>query len=465
MERVQENKMGRTPILKLIFSMSVPAMFSMLIQSLYNVVDSIFVAQIGEEALTAVSLAFPIQMLLIAVGVGTGVGVNSLVSRRLGEKRQEEASHAATHGILLAVLSWILFALFGLFFTDLFFANFTQNPTVAQMGIDYTKIVTIFSFGSLIQISIEKTLQATGNMIYPMIFQLIGAVTNIILDPIMIFGWFGFPAMGVAGAAVATVAGQILAMFFSIYIAFAKSHQVHISFKNFKLRMRIVKDIYAVGFPSIIMQSIGSILVVGLNKILIGFSDAAVAVLGVYYKLQSFVFMPVFGLTQGIMPILGYNYGAKNKKRMMSALRYGCIIAACIMLAGMIIFLVFPRWLLMLFNASQAMLDAGIPALRLICICFVPAAFGILFSTLFQAVGMGGKSLLISVLRQLVVILPCAYLFSRFGLNFTWLAFPTAEMVSLLASVIMFYFLYQKHLKYLGDGREFPSMFEVSGNL
>lgn len=450
MESVQENKMGSMPVLKLIFSMSIPAMFSMLIQSLYNVVDSIFVAQIGEEALTAVSLAFPVQMLLIAVGVGTGVGINSLVSRRLGEKRQEEANHAATHGILLAVASWALFALFGIFFTELFFHHFTENPTVSQMGIIYTKIVTICSFGVFIEVNIEKTLQGTGNMIYPMIFQLIGAVTNIILDPIMIFGLLGFPAMGVAGAALATVLGQIFAMLFSIYIAFAKSHQVHISLKNFKLRMRTIKDIYSVGFPAIIMQAIGSVLIVGLNKILIGFSEAAVAVLGVYYKLQSFIFMPVFGLTQGVMPIMGYNYGAKNKKRLMQTLKYGCMIAACIMLLGTVLFLLFPKELLMMFNASPAMLEAGIPALRIICTCFVPAAFGILFSTLFQAVGMGGKSLLISVLRQLVVILPCAYLFSRIGLNYTWLAFPTAEIVSFLASLLIFALLYHKHLKNLG---------------
>ena len=449
MERVQENKMGSMPVLKLIFSMSIPAMFSMLIQSLYNVVDSIFVAQIGEEALTAVSLAFPVQMLLIAVGVGTGVGINSLVSRRLGEKQQEEANHAATHGIILAVASWVLFALFGLFFAELFFHNFTENAVVSQMGIVYTKIVTICSFGIFIEVNIEKTLQATGNMIYPMVFQLIGAVTNIILDPIMIFGLLGFPAMGVAGAALATVLGQIFAMLFSIYIAFAKSHQVHISFKNFKLRMKTIKDIYSVGFPAIIMQAIGSVLIVGLNKILISFSEAAVAVLGVYYKLQSFIFMPVFGLTQGIMPIMGYNYGAKNKKRLMQALKYGCIIASCIMFLGMLLFLLFPKALLMLFNASPAMLEAGIPALRIICTCFVPAAFGILFSTLFQAVGMGGKSLLISVLRQLVVILPCAYLFSRIGLNYTWLAFPTAEIVSFLASLLIFSVLYRRHLKNL----------------
>ncbi len=450
MEKTHENKMGTMPVLKLIISMSVPAMFSMLIQSLYNVVDSIFVAQIGEEALTAVSLAFPIQMLLVAVGVGTGVGINSLVSRRLGEKQQEEANHAATHGMILAVVSWILFALVGIFFTKPFFRNFTENPAVSQMGILYTKIVTICSFGVFLEINIEKTLQATGNMIYPMIFQLIGAVTNIILDPIMIFGLLGFPAMGVGGAALATVIGQIFAMLFSIYIAFAKSHQVHISLKHFKLRMKTVKDIYAVGFPAIIMQAIGSVLIVGLNKILIGFSEAAVAVLGVYYKLQSFIFMPVFGLTQGVMPIMGYNYGARNKKRLMQALKYGCIIAACIMFVGTLLFLLFPKTLLMMFNASPAMLDAGIPALRIICTCFVPAAFGILFSTLFQAVGMGAKSLMISLLRQLVVILPCAYLFSRIGLNYTWLAFPTAEIVSFFASLIIFYFLYEKHLKNLG---------------
>ncbi len=447
----KENKMGTVPVFKLIVTMSLPAMFSMLVQSLYNIVDSMFVARIGEEALTAVSLAFPIQALIIAVAVGTGIGINSLVSRRLGEKRNEEASKAATHGIILGIFSWIIFAIFGLAFSRTFIEAFTTNPKVIQMGYNYLSIVTIFSFGVFIEINLEKTLQATGNMIYPMIFQLIGAITNIILDPIFIFGLFGFPKMGISGAAVATVIGQILSMVYAIFIVFRKDHAIHITFRNFKISKTTIKDIYGVGFPSIVMQSIGSVLIMGLNSILITFSEAAVAVLGVYYKLQSFVFMPVFGLTHGVMPIMGYNFGAKNKKRLLSALKLGSIIALTIMALGTILFMVFPKELLMIFNASEEMLDIGIKALRTISVCFIPAALGIMFSTLFQAVGSGVKSLIVSVLRQLVIILPGAYLLSKIGLDYVWFAFPLAEIVALLVSVIMFRKLYKEKLKNLSE--------------
>lgn len=449
MEQAKENKMGTSPIFRLIVSMSLPAMFSMLIQSLYNVVDSMFVAQIGEDALTAVSLAFPVQTLLIAVAVGTGVGINSLVARRLGEGNREEASHAATHGIVLAFCSWIVFAVLGALFTRMFFEAFTDTQRVVQMGCDYTYVVTIASLGMFVQMNIEKTLQATGNMIYPMMSQLTGAITNIILDPILIFGWLGIPAMGVRGAAVATVAGQFVAMFFCLFVAFKKKHEVHITFKGFKLHGYIIKNIYAVGLPAIIMQAIMSVLVVGLNTILIKFSEAAVAVLGVYYKLQSFVFMPVFGLTQGLMPILGYNYGARNKHRLLSTLRIGGAIAFAIMLLGMLLFLLLPAQLLSIFNASEQLLSIGVPALRIISLCFCPAALGIIFSTLFQAVGMGGRSLLLSVLRQLVVILPAAYLLSGIGLHYVWYAFPIAEAVSLAAGILLFIRVYKGRIRYL----------------
>lgn len=443
----KQNKMGTTPIFKLIVTMSLPAMFSMLIQSLYNIVDSMFVAQIGEEALTAVSLAFPIQMLIIAVAVGTGIGINSLVSRKLGEGKKDDASKAATHGILLGIFSWIVFALFGLFFSKSFFGMFTTNPNVYEMGASYLSIVTIFSFGVFVEINLEKTLQATGNMIYPMIFQLIGAILNIIFDPIFIFGLFGMPAFGVKGAAIATVLGQIIAMIFAMYIVFTKSHDVHISFKRFKFSGKTVKNIYAVGFPSIIMQSISSVLVIGLNSILITFSEAAVSVLGVYYKLQSFVFMPVFGLTQGIMPIMGYNFGARNKNRIIDSLKIGLYIALIIMMCGAAMFSLIPNKLLMIFNASPEMLSIGVPALRIISICFVPAAVGILLSTLFQALGRGMNSLIVSVLRQLVIILPSAYLLSKIGLTYVWFAFPIAEVVASIVSVIMFIKVYKDQLK------------------
>lgn len=434
-------------MLGLILSMSLPAMFSMLVQALYNVVDSYFVAKLSENALTAVSLVFPIQNLLIAVGVGTAVGINSLISRRLGEGRREEADRAAAHGIILGLLNWVLFALFGLFCSRLFIGAFTNTAEVVEMGTQYMSIVCIFSIGIFVEVNIEKTLQATGNMIYPMVFQLIGAVTNIVLDPIFIFGMFGMPKMGVAGAAVATVAGQILAMIVAAVVIFLKEHEVTISFRGFRVNWNTVRNIYAVGFPAIIMQSIGSVMVMGMNAILIAFTETAVAFFGVYFKLQSFVFMPVFGLTQGVMPIMGYNYGARKKARLMSALKIGSVIALVIMACGMALFWAIPDGLLTIFNASEQMLAIGVPALRTISLCFLPAALGILFSTLFQAVGHGVSSLIISVLRQLVILLPAAFLLAQIGLQPIWYAFPIAEGFSLLASILLFVRMYRKTIK------------------
>ncbi len=451
MSKPVENKMGAAPVARLILSMSLPAMFSMLVQSLYNIVDSIFVAKIGESALAAVSLAFPIQTLMIAVAVGTGVGINSLISRRLGEGDQEAADRAASHGIVLGVISWALFALLGLLFSRPFIQIFSSNEAVVQAGTDYLAIVTILSFGIFVEVSVEKTLQATGNMIYPMVFQLIGAVINLIMDPILIFGLMGFPAMGVAGAALATVLGQIIAMVYSLYIVFRKDHEVTIRLKRFRFHRRTVKDIYTVGAPSILMQSIGAALNIGLNAILAGFSEAAVSVMGVYYKLQSFVFMPVFGLNQGVMPIMGYNYGARNRKRVMDALKWGCVIAVCIMAIGCILFMGFPQQLLGLFNPSPEMLEIGIPALRIISLCFLPAALGIIASTLFQAIGMGSRSLIISILRQVVIILPAAYLLSKISLLSVWYAFPLAEFVSLLVSIFFVWQVYRSKLRQLDE--------------
>lgn len=448
-----ENKMGTQPILKLILSMSVPAMFSMLVQAMYNVVDSFFVAQMGEAALTSVSLAFPMQMLMISVAVGTGVGINSLISRRLGEKKQEEANCAATQGLLLGIFSWMVFAVLGFVAAGPFMRAFTQDAQIQQMGIDYLQVVLIFSFGSFLQVNMEKTLQATGNMLYPMFSQLIGAVTNIILDPILIFGLFGFPKMGVKGAAVATVLGQILGMCFCLYVVFFKKHQVEISLKKYRIHGPVIKQIYAVGFPSIIMQAIGSVTNVCMNAILITFSDAAVSVLGVYFKLQSFVFMPVFGLNQGVMPIMGYNYGARKKDRLMSALKYGTIIAVGVMAIGTVLFWTLPELMLHIFNASPAMMEIGPKAFRLISLCFLPAAAGIMFSSIFQAVGMGGKSLLISLLRQLIVLVPAGFLLSKLGLIYVWYAWPIAEVISLLASIFILYRVYKARLQYL-DAQE-----------
>lgn len=449
MNLTQENKMGTMPIPKLIISMSLPAIFSMLIQSLYNIVDSVFVAQISDEAFTALSLAFPVQMLMIAIAAGTGVGINSLVSRRLGEGKQEEANSAATHGLVLAFFSWLCFAILGFFFTKTFFRAFSDNTAVIDLGCNYVYIVTIFSLGIFVQIALEKTLQATGNMIHPMIFHLTGAFTNIILDPILIFGLLGFPKLGVQGAAIATVVSQLFAMFLSLYIIFKKNHIIRISLKKFKLHGKTVKDIYQVGLPAIIMQSIMSLMVSGMNAILISFSEAAVSVLGVYYKLQSFIFMPVFGLTHGVMPIMGYNYGARNKKRLLNALKTGTLIAGIIMTAGTFLFMIFPGQLLMLFNASEEMMRIGVPALRIISLCFIPAALGIMLSTLFQAVGVGIYSLIVSISRQLLVILPAAYLLGKIGVGFVWYAFPIAEVVSFAVTGLLFRQLYAEKIKHL----------------
>ena len=450
-QETRQNKMGTAPILPLIFSMSLPAMFSMLVQALYNIVDSYFVAQVSEKALAAVSLAFPLQNLLIAFAVGTAVGVTSLISRRLGQGLQEEANAAATHGILLAVATWVLFALYGAFFSTPFFHLFETDPEIIQMGDTYISICCIFSFGVFVEICLERTLQATGNMIWPMIFQLIGAVTNIIMDPILIFGWFGLPAMGVAGAAIATVMGQILAMVVAALVVTFGKHDVHVSFRRFRLSWRTIKDIYVVGIPSIVMQSIGTVMTMALNGILSGFSTAAYTVFGIYFKLQSFVFMPVFGLNQGLLPILGYNYGARNRKRMMTAFRDGCAIALVIMAAGMAVFLAAPQWLLSIFNASAELLEIGIPALRIICTCFLFAALGIVCSTLFQAVGKGVYSLIVSLMRQLAVLVPAAWILAQVTQQvvFVWWAFPIAECVSLVVSSLFFLRLYNKEIKHL----------------
>lgn len=444
--------MGTMPMTKLIFSMSLPAMFSMLVQALYNIVDSIFVSFIGEDALTAVSLVYPMQMLIISFAVGTGVGVNSLISRRLGEKKYDEASHAANHGIVLAFITWVVFALIGLFFTKPFIASMAKgaenvSQNIINWGNDYMWIVMVFSFGVFIEVGIEKSIQATGNMLYPMIFQLIGAVINLIFDPIFIFGIGFIPPMGVAGAAIATVMGQIVSMFYAIYIAHKKDFHVKFSLKNFKFRAKTIKDIYIVGIPSIIMQSIASVLITFLNKILIVLTPTAVTVLGVYYKLQSFVFMPVFGLTQGVMPIMGYNYGARNRKRLVDAVKKGTVIAAVIMALGTAVFSLFPKQLLLIFNAKPDMLEIGIPALRIISLNFVPAAVGIMFGTFFQATGKGIYSLTVSFLRQIVLILPVAKFLSGFGVTNVWFAFPIAESVSLVFCIFMYIKVYKKQIK------------------
>lgn len=447
-KNIKENKMGTMTVNKLLISMSLPMIISMLVQALYNVVDSMFVAQISENALTAVSLAFPLQSLMIAVGVGTGVGVNAVLSKSLGQKDFESANKAASNGIILSFLSYVIFALIGVFLTGVFFKSQTSNVEIINHGSQYIYICTILSVGLFGQIILERLLQSTGKTFYTMITQGIGAIINIILDPILIFGLFGAPEIGVAGAAVATVTGQIIAMFLALYFNLKKNHEIKLNKKVFKLDIKIIKRIYAVGVPSIVMQSIGSVMTFGLNKILIGFTPTATAVFGVYFKLQSFVFMPVFGLNNGMVPIVAYNYGAKNEERVTKTIKLSTVYAMGIMLVGFLIFQAFPKQLLCLFNASEDMLRIGIPALRIISINFIFAGFCVIASSVFQALENGMLSLVVSAVRQLIAILPLAFIFGQvFGVNAIWFAFPVSEIIAVILSAMFMKKVYNEAIK------------------
>lgn len=447
MEERQENKMGTMPVGKLLISMSLPVMISMLVQALYNVVDSVFVAHYSEDAITAVSLAFPIQNLLIAVGIGTGVGINSLLSRRLGEKNYEDANKTAENGIFLALISWIVFAILGALFSEIFLRMFTQTEDVVQMGTDYLRIIMIFSFGLFLQLTAERIMQSTGIVIYNMITQSLGAIINIILDPILIFGYFGMPRMGVAGAAIATVTGQIIAMILGFVFNHYKNKDVTLNLKKFKPSKRIIAEIYKVGVPSIIMQSIATVMTIGMNKILLMFTETAVSVFGIYFKLQSFIFMPVFGLTNGLIPIVAYNFGARKKSRIIHAIRDAVIYAVAIMAVGTLVFQMFPVQLLAMFNSSETMVDIGVPALRTISLSFVGAGVAIVLSSVFQAIGNGVLSLIMAITRQLVFILPLALILALvFGLNAVWYAFVIAECASMLMAVFMYRGVYRNYM-------------------
>lgn len=448
-ETVQENKMGTMPMTKLILTMSLPAIFSMTILAMYNVVDSIFISNYDMDGFTAVSLAYPLQLLLIAASVGTAIGVNSLVARKLGEKNYAQANSAATHGLVLCAFTYAFFLLLGIFGVRPFMTAFSGgNQRVIDAGVQYFTCVLCLSLFSIIQVMIEKTLQATGNMIYPMLFQLLGAVVNIIFDPLLIFGIGIFPEMGVLGAAVATVFGQFCGMVFALVVLFTKSHKVKIQLKGFRFDKVTVKNIYAVGFPSIIMQSIGAVMMLGLNAIFQAYNSiVSVDVFGIYFKLQSFVFMPCFGLNQGLMPIFGYNYGARNMDRLYSALKRGLVIAVLIMLTGTVLMWTIPDALLSLFGNESSFTDVdqatlmreGEHAFRIISLCFVPAAAGIIFTTLFQAVGKGFRSLIMSFCRQLIILLPTALLLTTlFGVRSAWYAFPIAEAGALLLALAFF---------------------------
>lgn len=445
MENRKQNKMAIKPMTPLVLGMAFPPMISMLIQSLYNIVDSMFVAQVSENALTAVSLAFPIQSLIIAVSVGIGVGVNSYISRKLGEHDVKEANSTALHGMLLATIASVLFAIFGFLGTEWFLQMFTSDSLILADAISYMHIVVYFSFTSFYYILIEKIFQSTGNMIIPMSIQAIGALTNIILDPIMIFGLFGFPALGVQGAAIATVSAQFLCMGLSFYVMLCRKQEVRFDVSNFHLRRYTIKQILSIGIPNACMNALGSFLVMGLNGILVQFSNTAVSLYGVYYKLQTFVFMPASGLTQGAMPIMGYNYGAKNKARLVDCLKTSIFVTLLIMCIGVVIFQLFPTQLLILFNASEDMLDMGISALRVISISYIPATLGFILPTLFQSMGRGVESLLVFLLRQFAITLPLSYILSStIGIEGIWISFIIAESVAAIVAVCFFVRLYKK---------------------
>ena len=435
---IQENKMGTMPVNKLLISMSLPMIISMLVQAMYNIVDSVFVAQISENALTAVSLAFPLQNLMIAFAGGTAVGVNALLSRSLGEKNQDHVNQTAVNSVFIFLVTAVIFMIAGLTLSNLFFNVQTTNTEIVNAGTQYSMIVVGCSIGLFCQFLFERLLQATGRTLFTMVTQGLGAIINIILDPIFIFGLCGFPKMGVAGAALATITGQIIACLLALFFNLKFNHDIHFKFKRFRPNAHIVKQIYSVGIPSIIMQSIGSVMTFGMNTILITFSTTATAVFGVYFKLQSFVFMPVFDLNNGMIPIIAYNLGAKQKKRMFDTIKLAMIYATGMMIIGVIFFETIPQTLLGFFNASEAMIKIGTPALRIIAIHFIFAGFSIVCSATFQAVGKGTYSLLTSLIRQLLVLLPCAYVLSLTGnLDLIWLCFPIAEIFSAVTSFIL----------------------------
>ena len=452
MEQTKENKMGTMPINRLLISMSLPMMISMLVQALYNVVDSIFVSRINENALTAVSLAFPIQTLMIAVAGGTCVGINAVLSKALGEKAQERADNTASNGIVLMAVSYLAFLLIGLLATRAFYLSQTSDPEIVEFGVQYLSIVCCCALGLFAQFVFERLLQSTGRTFYIMITQGTGAIINIILDPIFIFGLFGMPRMGVAGAAVATVTGQTIAGTIALIINFRKNEDIHIRMKGFRLEREIVGQIYKIGVPSMIMQAIGSVMTYGMNLILISFTPTATAVFGVYFKLQSFIFMPVFGLNNGLVPILAYNYGAGRRDRFIQALKCGILYAVSIMAVGVVIFQTIPALLLGFFEASGEMLRIGVPALRIICLSFLPAGFGIVCGTAFQALGNAVYSMLVSIARQLVVLLPAAFLLSLLGeVTYVWWAFPIAEIMSLTMTVIFLIRVNNRVIRHIGE--------------
>lgn len=440
-EQKADNKMGIMPVNKLLVTMSLPMMISMLVQALYNIVDSIFVAQISEDALTAVSMAFPLQTLMIGVAIGTCVGVNAILSKSLGEKNFDRANKSAENGIFLAFVSFIVFLVIGLTCVKPFYHSQTTNQDIITYGVDYLTIVLVMSFGIFAQCMFERLLTSTGRTFLTMITQGTGAIINIILDPIFIFGLLGAPRLGVKGAAIATIIGQIVAAIFACILNLTKNPDIKISFKGFKPDIKMIGEIYVIGIPSIIMQCIGSIMTYTMNRILIMFSSTAVAVFGVYFKLQSFIFMPIFGLNGGAVPIIAYNYGAGSRSRLIKTWKLAWAYATAIMVFGLIVFEAIPGTLFSLFSASDHMLQIGVPALRIIAIHFPVAAYCIVTGTLFQSLGKSVYSMITSIMRQLVVLLPAAFLLALLGnVTYVWFSFPIAEIMS----AVVTYTFYRK---------------------
>ena len=448
----QENKMGVMPVNRLLLTMSGPMMISMLIQALYNVVDSMFVSYISESALTAVSLAYPMQNLMIAVATGTGVGINALLSRNLGEKNFPMVNRTAGNAIFLGLISYVVFALVGLFGSRIYFTVQVSDPEIIQMGQDYLSVILILSIGCFGQVLLSRLLQSTGKTFYSMVIQMVGAVLNIILDPIMIFGLLGFPAMGVAGAALATVISQVVGTLMGLYYNLRKNPEIQFSLNQLRPSGPIIARIYSVGVPSILLQTVASLLIFGLNQILVAFSETATAVYGVYFKLQGFAFLPIIGMNNGMVPIIAYNYGAKKPERILQTIKLAITYAIIIMVVAVAVFQIFPNQLLGFFQASPEMLEIGVPALRILSLCFIIGGFTIVSSSVFQALGRGLLSMSISIFRQLVLVLPLAYFFSLTGkLEMVWWAFPVAEV---LAGLLALYYLrraYRRVILPLGD--------------
>jgi len=444
----KENRMGTEPINKLLFSMAIPMMLSMMVQALYNVVDSIFVAKLSEDALTAVSLGFPMQNLLIAFATGLGVGINALLSRSLGEKNQRMVDQSARQGFFLEMCAAVLFILLGVFGAAPFIGSQSDNAAIVADGITYVRICIGICPFCFMAIFFERLLQATGKTKLSMAAQMTGAIINIIMDPILIFGLLGFPALGVAGAAIATVFGQFCGAMTAMTLHLKYNKEIHLSFRGFRPNGHVIRSILGVGVPSIIMASIGSVMTYSMNRILNGFSSTAVAVFGIYFKLQSFIFMPVFGLNNAIVPIIAYNYGARRPDRMKKTIKLACAVAVGIMFCGFLLMQFIPHVFLGFFDASADMLSIGVPALRTISISFLAAGACIILGSSFQALGRGIYSMFVSIARQLVVLIPAAFLLSRTGvLRAVWWAFPIAEIMGVICTVTFFLHLYKTIIK------------------